>query len=172
MSRIGLGCPGWEAVAPRCLDQQPASRSVAGLGDIGGGLYGADAQVVSPAAALTAPAFSGWYCCPMSARSLRLRHTIRSRLQHGKHKRLGKTLASLVPYETADRYPIILQMPNDHQLDPCRAAHYRNYAARLRKLAKAEPHPGFNYQLLALAYRYEQLAESVERWKLASSERD
>jgi hypothetical protein len=63
-------------------------------------------------------------------------------------------------------------MSDERQLAPNRVAHYRKNAARLRQMAKAEPHEGFNYQLLKLALRYEQLAESIERWKPASIARD
>ena len=63
-------------------------------------------------------------------------------------------------------------MPNEHhQLAPNRAAHYRAYAVQLAGW-QAEPHQGFNYQLLELALRYEQLAESVEHWKLVPTESD
>ena len=62
-------------------------------------------------------------------------------------------------------------MLDDPQLASNRVAHYRKNAERLRKMAKGEPHEGFNYQLLELALRYEQLADSIERWKLASPER-
>jgi hypothetical protein len=62
-------------------------------------------------------------------------------------------------------------MPEGDQLAPNREAHYRKYAALLRRMDKAEPHPGFNYQLLELALRYEQLAVDVEHWKLALRER-
>jgi hypothetical protein len=59
-------------------------------------------------------------------------------------------------------------MPDERQAAALkRAAHYRKNAAQLRRMAQAEPHEGFNYQLLELARSYEQVAESIERWELA-----
>ena len=61
-------------------------------------------------------------------------------------------------------------MPDERQAAQRRAAHYRKNATQLRKMAQAEPHEGFSYQLLELALRYEQLAKSIERWELTRTE--
>jgi hypothetical protein len=63
-------------------------------------------------------------------------------------------------------------MSDEHVLAPDRATRYRAQAAQLRAMADAEPLEGFRNQLLSLASDYEQLADSVERWKPAPAEPD